>query len=140
MLTQALWWSCNALIAWLLLRATLGGFLRKYLIFYAYLAHVLILAFVRFSFYILRPHNYSNFYWYTEFISVAIGYCVIWEIYDHALAGYPGTVRIASVLIWVSFIAVIGKSVFNAFSDPAWAIARSTGELERNLRIVQAAL
>src|SRR5438132_14388585 len=100
MVTQILWWSGIALAACLLSRAIVGRFFGRYLIFYIYLSHVFLLSLARFLVYLLRRHSYSHFYWYTEFIAVAVGYCVIWWIYGMALAAYPGTVRMASVLIW----------------------------------------
>jgi len=35
---------------------------------------------------------------------------------------------------------VLARTLFVAYSDPSWAIAKTTGELERNVRIAQAIL
>jgi hypothetical protein len=140
MLTQILWWSCNALIGSLLLRAAQERFFTKYLAFYLYLSHVLLLAFIRFYLYVFKPSSYRSFYWYTEFVSVAIGYCVIWEIYQQALAPYSGTLRMARYLVLGIFCAVVGNSLINGLTGSVWGPAQTVMDLERNLRTVQTAL
>ena len=140
MLTQILWWSGNVILACLLARAVKDRFFAKYLVFYFYLSHVLLLMLLRFYFYVFKPSAYRAFWWDTQIISVAIGYCVIWEIYQQALAAYPGTLRMARCLIWALFLIVVAKALSGALSDPAWVLANTVGELERNLRAVQAGL
>ena len=140
MLTQILWWSGNTAMACLLARAMKGRFFAKYVVFYIYLSYVLGLELLRFWLYVFKPDIYRTIYWYTEFLSVAVGYCVIWEIYQQALAAYPGTLRIAHCLVWALFLIVVAKALSGALSDPAWVPANTVGELERNLRTVQAGL
>lgn len=140
MLTQILWWSGNALIACLLARAIGGGFFTKYLVFYIYLSHVLLLALLRFYFYVFESKLYADVYWYTQVLSVAIGYCVIWEIYQQALSAYQGTLRIARHLVLAVFIAVVARGFINSFTGPVWGPAETVMDLERNLRTVQAIL
>ena len=140
MLTQTLWWTTDALMACLLFRGLRGRFFSKYLIFYIYLSHVLGLELVRFLVYNFKPKAYGNFYWHTEFLSVAIGYCVIWEIYGRALAAYPGPLRMARLLVTATFVLIVAKVFSTALSDTSWALAQGVGELERNLRTVQAVL
>jgi len=140
MLTQTLWWTTNALMGFLVFRSLRGRFFWKYLIFYIYLSHVLALELVRFLIYDFRPKAYGNFYWHTEFLSVAIGYCVIWEIYDRALESYPGPLRMARLLVTATFVLVVAKVFSTAVSDSGWVLAEGVGELERNLRTVQAVL
>lgn len=140
MLTEILRWSCNLLIVVLLVRAVSGRFFSKYLVFYLYLAHVLLLSLLRFFFFVLDPKAYGRIYWYTEFISVAVGYCVIWEIYEQALGAYPGTIRMARSLIWALFTFVVAKALTSAISGSGWLSAGTVGELERNVRAVQASL
>ena len=140
MLTQTLWWSCNALMACLLARAIRGGFFKKYLVFYLYLSYGLVLTLLRFYFYVFKPSVYRTLWWYTEFLSIAVGYCVIWEIYEQALAAYPGSLLMARRLIRALFVIVLAKTLASALSSSAWVLANTAGELERNLRTVQAGL
>ncbi len=140
MLTQILWWSGNVYLPFLLARAITKRFFTKYLIFYVYLSHVLVLMLLRFFFYRVGPSAYRTFYWNTEFVSVAIGYCVIWEIYQQALAPYPGTLQLARGVVLSIFILVVTKTLINSLTGPIWGPVQTVVELERNLRGVQAVL
>jgi hypothetical protein len=140
MLTQILWWSCNALIACLLARAIQARFFTKYLIFYIYLSHVLALEFLRFYLWVFKSNAFDPVYWYTEFLSIAIGYCVVWEVYEQVLAAYPGTLRMARCIVSALFAIVLARAISNSLSGPFWGAAKTTFELERNVRVVQAAL
>jgi len=140
MLTQILWWVGNALLTLVLARAAMAGFFRKYRAFYFYVSYVLLESLLRFLVYIFHPNAYQIFYWSTQFLSVALGYCVIWEIYRQALVDYPGAARMARCLLSVIFIAVVAKVFVNTRSGAVWSLAETTAVLERNLRTVQAVL
>ena len=142
MLTQTLWWFGIGLIVCILARAIKGGFFKKYLVFYVYLSYVLSLTLFKFYLYVFRfrPGSYRTFYWYTEFLSVAIGYCVIWEVYGHALSAYPGTLRMARRLVIAIFVMVAARAFANSLAGPIWGSAETVLDLERNLRTVQAVL
>jgi len=91
--------------------------------------------------YIFHPGSYQNFYWNTQFVSVLLGYGVIWEIYRQALGHYPGAARMARDFLSVIFILVVSKAFFNTLSGHhVWSPATTTAELELNLRSVQAIL
>ena len=97
MLAQTLWWTSNALIVFLLVRAVKGRFFTKYPVFYCYLGCVLLASFTRLYADFFEPGSYTRFYWYTEFLSIAVGYCIIWELYSKSLHSYPGVVQISGV-------------------------------------------
>ena len=140
MLTEVLWWTCNALIALLLVRALSRRFFAKYLAFYLYLTLILIVSFLRFYLYTFEPKIYGPFYWYSEFLSIAIGYGIIWEIYERTLTGYAGSLQMARWLAGAVFVIILGKGLFNSLTGPAWGSAKNVLELERDFRIVQAIL
>jgi hypothetical protein len=140
MLTQIVWWTVNFLIALLIVRALTQHFFKKYLAFYLYLCHVLIISFLRFYLHTFQPRIYGSVFWYTEFFSIAIGYCIIWEVYDRALTGYPGSLMLARWLIIGVFISVVAKALSNSVTGPAWGSATSVWGLERDFRTVQAIL
>lgn len=135
MLTQTLWWGGLAVTGLLLQRALRGFFFLKYPLFYFYLSHVLVLSLVRFYFYVFKPNAYQIFYWDTQFLSVAVGYCVLWEIYSQALADYAGARRMAQQVLLAVFIAVVAKFLSDIFNG-TWS--QGEASLERNFRIVQA--
>ncbi len=139
-LIQTLWWSTNALEALLIVRAARGGFFRKYPIFYVYLSYVLFESLLRFFVYVFRPDLYQSVYWSSQYVSVTIGYGVIWEIFRQALANYPGAGRVARTCLLTIFILVLCKVFLNALSGPVYSPAKTSAELEGYLRVVQAFL
>ncbi len=124
----------------MLLRALQGKIFTRYPIFYFYLSYVLLESLLRFYVYLSHPGFYSRFYWGTQFVSVAVGYAVIWEIYRQALRRYPGTARMAKGVLLTVFALVVSKVFVNSLTGPVWSPAKSTAELERNLRTVQGIL
>lgn len=145
MLTQLIWWAGILLMALMLFRSLQGGFFKQYSLFYFYLTWVLLDTLVAFMIYVThtdgyRSDVYRTYYWYAEFASLALGYAIIWEIYNQALAEYPGTKRIARVVVPGVFLVVLGKIFSHALSDSIWSLAETIPELERNLRTVQAML
>lgn len=140
MLTQILWWAGNTLTGLLLVRSALGRFLTKYPFFYFYQFFFLLRSLLAFYIYIARPDAYQRFYWYTEFVSVAVEYALIWEIYARALAGYAGAARIARRLLSLVLVVVVARVLANTLGGPIWSPAETTAELEAYLRSVQAIL
>ena len=137
MLTQIIWLSGSLMTVCLLVRAITDRFYSKYVVFYIYLTHVLLLSCLRYYLYYFNPGAYRTIYWYTQFLSVAVGYCVIWEIYEQALAAYPGSLRMARQLVLGIFIVVVAKALSNSLDGPVWGPAETVLDLERNLRAVQ---
>lgn len=140
MLTQVLWWSCIACVSLLLIQGVKGRFFSKYLVFYLYLCHVLLTELLRFYLYTNHRNAYRTFYWYTEFVSLAAGCFVLWEVYGQTFAAYPGTLRMARWLLLSIFILVLAKGLINSLSGPVWGPAETVLDLERNFRTVQAVM
>jgi len=140
MLSQVLWWTENALVFVLLVRALRGRFLSKYPVFYFYIGYVLLESLSSFYIYISYPSFYETFYWYTQFLSVALGCCIIWEIYTQALADFSGVARMARFLLAAIFLVATLKGLVDTLSGPILSPAEIPAVLERNLRTVQALL
>lgn len=140
MLAELLWGTGTTLEGLLLFRSVKGRIFTAYPVFYVYFSYIFLESFVRFYVYLFQPAHYVNFYWYTQFFSVALGYGVIWEIFRQALKYYPGTARMARSVLAMIFLLVFSKVLFGALSGPLWSLAGTTAELERSFRIVQAAL
>lgn len=152
-LTQAVWWCTNTLEAGLLYRAARGRFLRRYIVFYSYLAYVLAYSLVAFCVYTFRTESYSRFYWGLQYVSITIGYCVIWEIYRQVFKAYPGALRVTRVLLAAILVFVIYLVVLNGIHDPRVTVLlhhnfhydlavllNRAPVYEQSLRVVQAAL
>jgi len=86
------------------------------------------------------PESYLQFYWYTQFISAALGYGLLWEIYRHSLRDYAGTLRLARFVVSTFFIVVLLIALENAFDGDASGLVSHVARFERNLRAVQAVL
>ncbi len=140
MFGQLLWWAPNALAGVVVTQALRKGLFSRYAIFYTYLGYVFLESNLRLCIYLLKPGFYPSFYWYTQFLGVAVGYGVIWEIFRQALAQYPGAARMARNVLAAIFVVIVSKAFFNALTGPAWSPARTMAEFERNVRAVQAIL
>ncbi|MCI0717741.1 MAG: hypothetical protein L0338_01930 [Acidobacteria bacterium] len=82
MLTQIIWWVSILLMSTLLVRALQGRYASRYLLFYLYLAWVLASSLICFYTFSTRPASYATVYWHTQFLSLALGYGVIWVVYS----------------------------------------------------------
>jgi hypothetical protein len=140
MLTQALWWSSNALLVVLVILGLRNGLFGRYLLFYTYVVLVLTVSLVRFYVYTFVPDAYLGLYWYSQFLSVAAGYGVTWEIYSQTFRDYPGASRMATFVVGSAFAMVIGASAIAVLRSEENGWIRSVIGLERNVRSVQAVL
>ncbi len=140
MFSLAIWFLTLAVEGLLLVRAVTGGFLRKYILFYSYLGWVLALSSVRLIIYIAQPAYYRDFYWNTQPFSVLMGCALVWEIYRQALRRYPGAARMACNLLLFLLLMVTSKLLVNAWNGSVRWQAKTTAELERNMRTVQGIL
>jgi hypothetical protein len=140
LLAQSAWWSTNVLEGILLFRAVRRRFWGKYPVFYFYLSYVLFESLLRFYFYAFKPNLFSSVYWSTQFVSVTIGYCIIWEIFRQALTGYPGAARVARICLLTIFLLVLSKVFLSALGGSVPSLLKTFADLERYLRVIQAAL
>jgi len=121
----------------ILFRGFQGRILARFPLFYAYLFCVLLVDAVSRGVYILAPGLYRNWYWGSQFLTLLVGYGVILEIVDKALARYPGASKFArAAVVWL-FAAVFSYVLIQSLRSPGWSPAASYGELERDLRGVQ---
>lgn len=133
-------WS-SFLIVLLLLRVARGKYFPKHPFFFSYLVYVLVVQlFLAFYVYSYKPALYLEFYWSSQFLGVALGYCVTWEICRHVLRDFPGTAKMARCLISGFFVVVLGAALFNAFSDQSSGLVKSVIRFQRNSQAVQAVL
>jgi hypothetical protein len=142
LLAQSVWWGTNTLEGLLLFRAVRGRFFWKFPVFYLYLylSYVLVESLLRFYFYVFRPDLFSSVYWSSQFVSVTVGYGVIWEIFRRALADYPGAARVARVFLLMLLTLVLCKVFLNVLGGSVFSPARTSADLERYLRVIQALL
>lgn len=139
MFAQTIWWIGILLEAIIVIRGWRAGHLRKYPIFYAYLACVLVQDLLRFAAFRWYPRAYPHVYWDSELLSVFLGCGVIFEVYRVGLKSFPGTARMARNLLFFVFAMVIAKALVLASDTGGWWASVTAMKLERDLRIMQAA-
>jgi hypothetical protein len=137
-LDGSIWYGGIALELLLLVRAFRSKLWFVYPVFYTYIAFVLVQSLLRLFIFHFIPELYSYIYWSTEFIGVALGCAVVFEIYRVGLAGYPGTARLARRVLALVFVAALTKAIAETSNNPHWLAATTTIAVERALRVVQA--
>jgi hypothetical protein len=138
MVNQLIWGFCILLEGLLLVRAWRGGLLARFPLFYSYISWVLLKDLLGIPIY-AHPTLYVSFYWTAEFLLAAFSYGVLVEIYGQSLKNYPGVARFFKILLTTIFF-VIAARVSIGLSANWLSFARAIGDLERNLRQLQAVL
>ncbi len=111
---------------------------RQFPLFYLYLLFVTFDDLIRFSVSRWFPAHYYQAYWVTQFLCLAVGCGIIFEIYRVALGSFPGAARMARYLLLFVFGAIFVKTLANSSSDVFVWLAKTSLLLERSLRITQA--
>lgn len=124
----------------LLFRAIRGRSLTKFPLFWSYIACVFLVDVIRDISYSTHPASYRVLYVATQFLSLFVGYGVILEIVQKSLAHYPGAERVARAFVLGIFFAVFSYVMIKSGTEPQWSPGTTYGELERDLRAVQAAV
>ena len=136
---QVVWWTCILLEAILVVHS-IPAMLKRFPVFYGYVACVLVRDVSAIPIYRTWPGLYTAFYWSTAFVTAILGYAVILEIYSRSLARFPGVMRlIRAVLVGLLFL-VAARAFAELFGGAANPLASSAALLERDLRTLQAIL
>lgn len=138
MLDYSIWSGSIALEILLLYRSFRTRLRSYYPVFFIYIFFVLTQSLLRLIVYHYQSRLYTYTYWLTEFLGVAIGCAVVFEIYRVALASYPGTARMARRLLALVFVGALAKAIADATNDPRWWAEATTIDIERAMRTVQA--
>ena len=139
MFSLAIWLTTLALEALVLLRALKQRFLREYRLFYVYMGCVFFQSFALLVVYLAKPMYYARLYWYVEFVGVALGCGVVWDIHRRALGRFQGAAQMARNILMFTLLLVFSKVLVDAWNGVfLWTTA--VVELERNLRAAQAAV
>jgi hypothetical protein len=122
----------------LLIRGFYTKLLWLYPWFHVYIFFVLAQSIVRAAAHRISEDVYSYTYWITEFLGIAIGCLVVFEIYRIGLAAYRGTARMARRVLAVLFILAVTKALVDASQDPRYWAEATAVDVERAVRTVQA--
>jgi hypothetical protein len=137
---QVVWGVCIALEILLLVRAARANLFKKFALFYAYIASVLLKDLLSIPVYTHVPSLYGSFYWSMAVLLAAISYGVLMEIYNQSLKNYPGVAKFFRVFLFIMFFVIAVKVSAGSFSDLHLPFGRVVAELERNLRQLQGIL
>src|SRR6266850_6250271 len=138
--TNLIWWSAIALETVVLCRGVKAALLRKYPLFYAYIACVLLIELLRFSCYEFAPNFYQAFYWHTELVTIVTSYAIVFEIFRRSLRHNPAVTRLAQTLLLVVFVLTGTYVASDLLHGGFVSLPRVTAELGRDLRYVEGAL
>lgn len=137
MLTQILWWGGILLEILLLLRGIQTKWVSRFPIFYSYHVFILVQSLGLFGVYFWFSRLYVGTYWTCEFIGLCLGSLILLEIYRVALRRYPGTARMARNMLGFVLAMAVAKALVGHSYGAVWWPAKTYGELDRNLRVVQ---
>ena len=99
---------------------------------------VLAQSALRFCIYEWRHPIYEQVYWTTELFGLLVGSYVVFEIYRVALAGYPGTARMARNVLGFLFAMVVARVIAAFWGDDLINPQTTMLDVERALRTFQA--
>jgi hypothetical protein len=133
MFSSIIWLAGIVLELLLLVRSLQTRLIGKYPFFYTYSGAVLLMAIL-----LLFPDLYHRWYWSTQFFTLILGYGILLEILNHALAPYPGAERFARMTGLVAFGLITSFVVIFPIIRSRWSVASTMQDLERDFRTVQA--
>ena len=138
--TQVVWLGGLFLEGVILIRAIQGNLLAKYSLFYVYIASVLVKSAALWVIYvyIAKPSLNIAVYWPTQYVTLALGCGVIFEISRHVFAHRVTLDRFARWSMLAMFGVIFLLVAAHALLLPNWNVAKDTADLERDLRVVQA--
>ncbi len=136
--TQFVWLAGILLEGVILIRAIYGKFLAKYSLFYLYIASVFVTSTFLYVINIVMPSLNTHLYWYVNFITLAMGCGVIFEISRQVFQHRVPLDRVARWSMAITFGTIFLLVAIHAFLLPRWNPAADSVDLERDLRIAQA--
>jgi len=113
------------------------GLYRRYPGFYFYLTLTTSLELLRFYVYTFDAQDYLSLYWWTQFLIVAAGFGVTWEIFGLTLRYYSGVRRFARGVVTFVFSVL---AVQFAVSAVTGNFTKSVMGLQRNMHAVEVTL
>ena len=132
-----MWWAGISLETMILLRAFRSRMFSIYPLFYAYVVCVLGSEISRLVIYRYWAPLYTNWWWGTEFLSLLVGYFVIFDIFEKALAEFEGVKRLARVVGLVVLAGIVGFTTFQLLARNHLEQGLTSVEVERNLRCAE---
>jgi hypothetical protein len=138
MFANFIWWTAIALEVVILFRSALTGLLKKYPLFFTYIACVLLKEIIGLLTRAWAPKLYEPLYWPADLATILASYAVIVEIFRWSTRHKPGIRRLTQRALLTVFALTVAFAASNfvhgKFSSPSRAVAA----LGRDLRYVEA--
>lgn len=138
MFANFIWWTAIALEVVILLRGALTGLLKKYPLFFTYIACVLLKEIIGLLTRAWAPKLYEPLYWPADLATILASYAVMVEIFRWSTRHKPGIRRLTQRALLTVFALTVAFAASNfvdgKFSSPSRAVAA----LGRDLRYVEA--
>ena len=140
MISLFIWWAGISLESIIVFRSLRGRMFRVYPLFYAYVVCVLGTEVSRMIIYRFKAPLYTSWWWGTEFLSLLVGYFVIFDIFEKGLAAYEGVKRFARVVGLVMLAGIVAFTTFQLLARNQLTRGLTSVEVERNLRCAELVL
>ena len=140
MVTNIVWWAAILLEALILLRGSLSGLLKKYTLFYSYLACVLTKEFIGVWSYYFLPNAYERLYWPCELLTILASYGVIIEIFRRALVNHQGIAKLSQTLLLLVLAAALSIASIELLQGENATLSGAIAQIGRDVRYVEAAV
>lgn len=140
MATTLIWCSAIVLEGFLLWRGTSNGLLKRYPLFFTYLACVLAREAFGLLIYQFSYDAYSLFYWPADLVTILASCLVIFEIFRSATRHKPGIRRLTQTALLAVFLLTITYAATDFAHDHFMTLSRAVADLGRDFRYVEAGI
>jgi hypothetical protein len=133
------WWTGIAFEAVILLRCSRNGLLKRYPLFFGYVACVLIKDLIGVATY----HSYElyqSLYWPLEAVTILASCAIIFEIFRWSTRHKPGIRRLAQNALLIVFAITIAYAAVDFLHDHFVTASRAIANLGRDFRYVEAGI
>jgi hypothetical protein len=137
MLALITWCLGMLLEALVLMRGVKAKLIPRFPLFYSYLLVVVLQTLICPAVHYWYQDLYPNVYWTLQFVCLFMGSLLVFEIYKLALREFPGTARMARMLLQAAFVGVLLKALLTMHANLAVWLDGAYVIFERDLRMVQ---
>jgi len=132
-----LWIAGVALESLILFRCLKDKLFSRYPYFCIYLAIVWASSILLWPVYQFHRAAYTDLYWAKQFLALAAGFAVLFEIVRKSFRNYPGARTFATAVLGAMLAILAGYFVFNLM-PASIPVSENFSDLERDFRTVQA--
>jgi hypothetical protein len=132
-----MWLAGISLESIILFRSFRSKMFSVYPLFYTYVVCVLGTEISRLVVYRFRPPLYTYWWWGTEFLSLLVGYLVIFDILEKGLAAWVGVKRFARIVGLIVLAGIVTFTTIELLARSHLKQELTSVEVERNLRFAE---